>query len=305
MKLNPVTESLPLKDITIDINNVHILGNGAWGTALSSLVSHTLPHPKTFVLVAPTNVLRDLLLKIKDQVDSETLIINASKGIESFTNKLPSEIVEEVLGKETNYFSLIGPSFAQEVVEKNPTIVNLGYCHEKYLAEARAIFETPYFEVVPTKCLKAIEMMSAFKNIYAIGCGMSEGLGYGVNTRTKLIILAYQELKRLLVSLKYEYDQTAQIAFLGDLVLTCSSTESRNFTFGKLLINSFVEKSLGEVGHTTEGLFSIASIGFFEQKAGVQLSLAKTIYDIINANVEGNNQNLTKKLFTDFILNLK
>ena len=298
MKAVSTNRTSQIKDITIEIGNIHILGNGAWGTALYSLVSKSSSDQKIFILAVPTNTLRKAMETIKNQVDSRTLIINGSKGIEYRTHKLPNEIVEEVLGKDIHYFSLIGPGFAQEVIDKNPTIVNLGYRNQKYLKSAKAIFQSTYFDVVPTKCIHAIEMMGAFKNIYAIGCGIAEGLGYGANTRTKIIIFAYQELKRLLAAMNYDYSQAAQIAFLGDLVLTCSSTESRNFTFGKLLVHNSTQKSLDRIGETIEGRYSVASVKFFEQKANIKLPLAKLIHDIINAD----DYKLTKKLFTDFIL---
>ena len=281
MKISAPT-ILPLKDITIQIGNVRILGNGAWGKALASLISQSKQtNLKAFVLVMPTNAMRGVVNEIKDQVDNQTLIINCTKGIEIGTHKLPSEIVEEVLGKNINYFSLVGPSFAQEVADKNPTVVNIGYKNKEYLDEAILLFKTDYFDLVPTNCLHAIEIMGAFKNIYAIGCGVAEGLGYGTNTRIKLILLAYRELKKMLLALDYKYDQSAQIEFLGDLVLTCSSTESRNFTLGKLLARSPAEKAVKEVGGTTEGLFSIDSVKYFAQKTGIKLPLAEMIHDIV------------------------
>ena len=292
------TANLQIKDIVINVGKVCVIGNGAWGTALAGIVSQPPLGFKVFVFAVPTNALRNVLNEIKEQIDDKTLIINASKGIELKTHKLPFEIVEEVLGKKTNYFSLIGPSFAQEVMNKNPTIVNLGYRNKKYIKQAKKVFQSTYFNVVPTKCLRAIEMMGSFKNIYAIGCGMADGLGYGANTRTKLIIFAYQELKRLLKAFDYKYDNSAQIAFLGDLVLTCNSTESRNFTFGKLLVHSSIDKSLNEIGQTTEGYFSIASVKYFEEKSKIKLPFAKLVHDVIVSN----NHNTTKKSFTEFIL---
>jgi|GEM_PF-984469 len=298
MNIVPPAALLPLEEITIKKGNVWIFGNGAWGTALSSIISQPEPGLKVFIFAVPTNVLRNVLLEVKDRIDNKTLVINASKGIELGTHKLPHEIVEEVLGRRTHYFSLIGPGFAEEVVEENPTIVNLGYRNKKHLTAARAVFQKPYFDVVPTKCLHAIEVMGAFKNIYAISCGIAEGLEYGVNTRTKLILLAHQELKKLLVALEYDYNQSAEIAFLGDLILTCSSTESRNFTFGKLLTRYSVEKSLDKVKETVEGLSSVASVRFFEEKAGMRLPLARLVHDIIDMK----NHRLAKKHFTDFVL---
>ncbi|MDO8566129.1 MAG: hypothetical protein Q7S04_03030 [Candidatus Moranbacteria bacterium] len=298
MKITPPVVILPLEEITIKKGNVRIFGNGVWGTALGSVISRPPAGLKVFIFALPTNVLRNVLWEVKDRIDNKTLVINASKGIEQKTHKLPYEIIEEVLGKRAHYFSLIGPGFAQEVVKKNPTIVNLGYRNKKYLAAARAVFQKSYFDVVPTPCLYAIEVMGSFKNIYAISCGIAEGLGYGVNTRTKLILLAYQELKKLLIALGHDYNRSAEIAFMGDLILTCSSTESRNFTFGKFLTRHSARESLNKIKETVEGLSSVSSVRFFEQKAQIKLPLARLIHDIIDMK----NHRLAKKHFTDFIL---
>ena len=280
------------------MTKIAVLGAGAWGTALSRLVADATCEQKVYVLAVPTNALRDVLETLKDKIGDKTLIINASKGIEYGTHKLPCEIIEEVLGKNIHYFSLIGPGFANGVINKNPTIVNLGYVNLKYVESAKALFQSPYFDVMPTECLHAIEMMGAFKNIYAIGCGVAEGLGYGANTRTKLIVFAYQELKRLLSAMDYNYSESAEIAFLGDLVLTCNSTESRNFMLGKLLVHNSTKNCLEQIGETTEGLFSISSVRSFEQQAHIKLPLAKLIHDIIDSN----DYNQTKRLFNHFIL---
>jgi glycerol-3-phosphate dehydrogenase len=96
----------------------------------------------------------------------------------------------------------------------------------------------------------------------------------------------------------YNYSESAEIAFLGDLVLTCNSTESRNFMLGKLLVHNSTKNCLEQIGETTEGLFSISSVRSFEQQAHIKLPLAKLIHDIIDSN----DYNQTKRLFNHFIL---
>lgn len=273
------------------IMKVCVVGNGAWGTALFGLVRENCPNVSFFkkelkaqtadviVIAVPTQALREVVGSIK-RVNG-VAIVNCAKGIERTTHKLPFQIVSELLGSDTRYFSLIGPSFAVEVKKKMPTLVNLGYSHEDNIDDIKNLFQTDYFRVRPTSTIQALELSGALKNVYAIACGVATGLGFGMNTRVKLILLALEEITSLAQKLNFTIDRDDSPGFIGDLILTCNSIESRNFTFGKLLTKYTKAESLAKIRSTVEGQNTVLSVPYFTEKTGLKLPLANFVYDII------------------------
>lgn len=274
--------------------NIKIIGNGAWGNALYSVVHRndssvqifgrekvTIGKDDVLVLSVPAQAIAEVLKNVMFTKDQVT-IINTSKGIDNDTHLLPHQIIESNLDKEIDYYALIGPSFAQEVRDQMPTIVNLGYTKGLLRDELRNIFQTDYFRVRLTKGVEALEISATFKNIYAIACGITQGLGYETNTRVKLMVLAIEELNRLFEGLGIKIDSEKVPGTIGDLVLTCSNDESRNFAFGKCLVGMPAEDCLKQVNATVEGYNSLASVDYFRKKGNVSLSLAAFVSEIVN-----------------------
>ena len=157
-------------------------------------------------------------------------------------------------------------------------------------------FQTDFFKTELTASFQALELSSAFKNIYAIACGLCDGLGYGHNTKTKLIILAMQELHGLFINLKIELDESALPGTIGDLILTCASEKSRNFTFGKLLAEHSATDALAKIKSTVEGFHSLASVDYWKKLNG-KLTLARFIADAVKKD----NPKKVRKDFEKFI----
>ena len=287
---------------------VKIIGNGAWGNALHNLLkencssvsiwnkSDGIADVDIFVLALPTQVIRSVLALIAPQKKYVT-IINASKGIEQTTHKLPFQIATELFKSGLDYFCLTGTSFATEVIKKMHTIVNLGYMQSKNKEIVKNLLQTDYFRVRIVKGVMMLEMASAFKNVYAIMCGLADGLGFGINTRVKLIILAMEEFYRLYRKLHLGIDIAVIPGTVGDLILTCNSTESRNFRFGKMLAKNPAKESLRKIGSTVEGYYTVFSIPYFVNKYKVELPLALLAREIIMDEAHSK----TRKKFIDFI----
>lgn len=163
-----------------------------------------------------------------------------------------------------------------------PTLVNLGAEDQQKAQLIRNLFQTDFFRIRVTNGIKVLELASAFKNVYAIACGTADGLGFGTNTRVKLMLLAIEEFEQLRKKLGYDVDINSLPATIGDLILTCSSEESRNYTFGKLLASYNPHESLYIVKETVEGYHTSDSVLYFEEKLGVSLPLAHFIYDIVH-----------------------
>ena len=288
--------------------NIHILGNGAWGNALFSVVKHNCPtvsivkrgqkliDPDIVVLSVPTQSIRESLKNIS--TDKNIIIVNTAKGIEKSTHLLPHKIVQSIFGNDVEYYTLIGPSFAQEVIKQMPTLVNLGYSKKNSNnIKVKNLFQTDFFRVKLTAGVEVLELSAAFKNIYAIACGLADGLGYGANTRVKLIVLAVDEMNTLYERLHWTIDSHITAGTVGDLILTCNSAESRNFTFGSLLAAHSVQDALTMVDSTVEGINSLTSVGYFEKKAGTKLLLA----DFVSNIVKMDNPKMVKTNFENFV----
>jgi glycerol-3-phosphate dehydrogenase (NAD(P)+) len=273
---------------------ITIIGEGVWGTALSTLFKQNkkefifwdkqskIDGSSIVLMTLPTQAIRVVLEANKENL-KEAAIINASKGIELETLKLPFQITREVLGEKVKYFSLIGPSFASGLQKKTPTMVNLGcFLQDQILnEEIKAFFQTDYFRVRISASVEALELSGALKNVYAIACGIAEGLNFSANTRANLISLAYMEISKLCQKLNYKIDEDALESVLGDLILTCSSSESRNFRFGKLVTEVSISEALQQINSTVEGCDSALAIPEFSQRNNIELPLAAYVYETI------------------------
>ena len=273
-----------------------VLGTGQWGKTIASLLKENnksyefwepgkdLPDESIIINCLPANVIRDVLATHGKNLKN-IIFINGSKGVEEQTHKLPSEIVTELLGK-TDYFTLIGPGFAKEIMAKMPTLVNIGYVREENVELVKNLFETDYFRVKMVEGVKALELSSAFKNVYAIACGIASGLGFESNTQTKVILIAIDEFYALSKALKIEVTEDMLPGTVGDLMLTCSSVNSRNFRFGKGLVSKNHLEVLKEIGETVEGYSTISSVEYFEKLSGADLKLAKFVAKSVKEKVD-------------------
>lgn len=271
---------------------VAILGRGVFGKALESVIRENTPDVTlvgreekcegvdVLVLAIPTESITKALPFIS--LTDKKIIVNTSKGVEHASHRLPYDILQEIC-PDGEYYSLMGPSFASEIVQKMPTSINLGYSENSLSKEeVKKLFQTNFFHVRLSQGVEAMELFGAFKNIYAIGAGLATGIGYQVNTRISLTMLAIEEVTRLSRSMNISLPDDAIFGTLGDMMLSCSSEESRNFRFGKLISHMNVEQSLKTINSTVEGYNSLFSVEYFEEKYNCPLSLARFIQGVVH-----------------------
>jgi glycerol-3-phosphate dehydrogenase (NAD(P)+) len=289
--------------------NITILGDGVWGKALKSIIdknSQTVDllgkgdsslSTQVLIIAIPTEIISTALGQVT--FEGNPIIINTSKGIDSIDHLFPFQIIKKKY-PQAEYYSLAGPSFAAEVIESMPTIVNLGYGQERTnLKKMHSLFSSHFFHIKPTEGIEILELFSAFKNIYAIGSGIASGLGYKANTKTALTMVAYDEIIKLTKKMNLHLSENSTFGTLGDLLLTCNSEESRNFKFGKLLAQETVERSLIHINSTVEGYNTLRSISFFENKYNCSLPFAKFIHSVV---IENNSKNLKENFLNYFTL---
>jgi glycerol-3-phosphate dehydrogenase (NAD(P)+) len=267
---------------------ITIIGRGVWGSALGSLLKEnnyefkfwdrkSKIDPGIIIIATPSKAIREVFSSNRNEL-SKSVIINTSKGIERKTNFLPFQIANEVLGG-IKYFSLMGPSFAKDIQAKNSTSVCLA--GEEDFEKYAKLFITNFFEVKFSDCTPALELGGAFKNIYAISCGLAEGLGLDKKVRANLIKIAKKEIEEICKALNFSIEKNALDAIFSDLEMTCSSIESRNYKFGKYLAKSSPEEALKNVNSTVEGYDNSFSVPYFKNISGLKLPLANFVYESV------------------------
>jgi glycerol-3-phosphate dehydrogenase (NAD(P)+) len=272
---------------------VKIVGNGVWGNALFSVIRQNIPSVSmvsrneeilpcdVVILAVPTQNQREVLQQLKG-INNTLTIINTAKGIEKETHFLPHQIVKDTIRKKVEYYTLIGPGFAQEVKDEMPTLLNLGFVkNTNNVVRIRDLLQTDYFRIRLTKGVMVLELSAAFKNIYAIACGLVDGLGFGNNTRVKILVLAIEEMRRLCRKLGLRIEDDAIAGTVGDLLLTANSPLSRNFRFGKMIASARADDVLSTMKSTVEGYHSLESLDYFINEAEMQLPLATFVKEVV------------------------
>ena len=210
----------------------------------------------------PSQTLRENLVQWAPMLPSSATLISLMKGVELGTTKRMSEVICEVTGAgPERVAALSGPNLAREIAEEQPAATVIA-CTDTDRAEAlQAACRTGYFRPYTNPDLIGCELGGAVKNVIALACGITEGLGFGDNTRASLITRGLAETARLGMALGAEITTFAGLAGLGDLVATCSSPLSRNRTFGEKLGRGMtVEEVQHSTRQTAEGVKSCRSV---------------------------------------------
>ena len=252
--------------------NIIILGRGAWGSAIGGVISR-LGHAVTFVghgdaawpAVKPDYV----ILALPVQHVRETLarfpspgvpVLSMSKGLEIATGERVSQIITDVW-HEPRVAALSGPTFASEIAAGLPAICTIAAQDEKLAEEFQAILHQPNFRTYRSSDLIGVELGGALKNIYAIAGGACHGLKLGQNSQAGLLTRCLAEMTRIGVHAGAKAETFAGLSGIGDLMLTATSEQSRNFRFGSLLAQGkSVEEILPVLGGVCEGLPTTRSV---------------------------------------------
>jgi glycerol-3-phosphate dehydrogenase (NAD(P)+) len=191
-------------------------------------------HAAAEVLVCaiPSHAVREVMGAVRPWLCNETIIVSAAKGIETGTSKRMSEVIGEATGAPERVAVVSGPSFAREVAEEMPTVVTAAASDSARAEFVQHYFASPMFRVYATDDLIGVEIGGAVKNVIAIAAGVSDGIGLGHNTRAALITRGLAEVNRLAVRLGADPVTVTGLSGMGDLVLTCTGSLSRNRSLG-------------------------------------------------------------------------
>ncbi|MDE2251731.1 MAG: NAD(P)-dependent glycerol-3-phosphate dehydrogenase [Gammaproteobacteria bacterium] len=234
------------------------------------------------LVVVPSHAFRDLLSSIRDQLTPGQRLCWATKGFEISTGRLPAEVAREVLGTGRLTAVLSGPTFAREVGAGLPTAMTIASRDADYAAQLAHDFSTAVFRAYTSTDIVGVEVGGAVKNVLAIGAGLSDGLGYGANSRIALITRGLVEMTRLGVALGAQRETFMGLAGLGDLVLTCTDNQSRNRRFGLLLARGGgAEAALAEIGQVVEGYKAARALRAVAQRERVTMPICEGIHAVL------------------------
>ena len=213
-------------------------------------------------------------------------VVITSKGIEQGTGLLMSEVAREVLGEEAKIGTLSGPSLAGEVMQKLPTSVVASSYDFDLMMQICEAFTTSYFRVYPNDDMRGVSFGGAMKNIIAIACAISDGLGYGENTKAALMTRGLHEIRKLGDAIGCSADTLNGLSGLGDLCATCLSTQSRNYIFGTLLAQGHTpDEAREKIGMVVEGAYTCVSALELSRKTGVDMPITEAVHAIIYEGV--------------------
>lgn len=238
------------------------------------------------LIVVPSHAFGEVLTKIKPFLRQDSKIVWATKGLESHTGRLLQDVAREILGDKIPLAVISGPTFAKEVAQGLPTAVTVASNDEHFLADLQTIFHcSKSFRVYSSKDFIGVQLGGAIKNVIAIGAGLSDGLGFGSNTRVALITRGLAEMMRLGTALGADPITFMGMAGLGDLVLTCTDNQSRNRRFGMLLgQNKTIEEAKTIIAQVVEGYQNTEEVWLLAQKHHIEMPITEQIYQILYCN---------------------
>ncbi|SFL48767.1 NAD(P)H-dependent glycerol-3-phosphate dehydrogenase [Geodermatophilus ruber] len=239
------------------------------------------------VLAVPSQSLRDNLVQWAPLLPPDAVLLSLMKGIELGTTKRMSQVVCEITGAGPDRVAAMsGPNLAREIAEEQPAATVIACADQQRAEQLQAACHTPYFRPYTNPDLVGCELGGAVKNVIALACGITEGMGFGDNTRASLITRGLAETARLGAALGAEPTTFAGLAGLGDLVATCSSPLSRNRTFGEKLGRGMtVEQALQTTRQVAEGVKSCRSVLDLGRAHGVDMPLTEAVVRVCHEGV--------------------
>ena len=277
-----------------------VLGAGAWGTALAHVARSAghevhvwcraepalepLRGSEAAILAVPAQGVRKVLSGLKTIVTNSIPLIIAAKGIEQGSGLFMNEVVAELL-PEAQPMVLSGPSFAADVMKGLPTAVVLAAAELSAARRWAEALSVPAFRIYASDDVKGVEIGGALKNVLAIACGISDGRGLGDSARAALTTRGFAELTRFAARLGAKPETLMGLSGLGDLLLTCSSRQSRNYSFGFAVGEG---KSVAEALALSKGVVEGAATVRIAQRIAHRLGLDMPIVDAVHAIVDEN-----------------
>jgi len=245
-------------------------------------IEEALRGCEAVVMVTPSAGVRSTAETMRPHLPSTTPVVVLSKGVEAETLMLMTEVLEDVLGDRRRLAGLSGPNHAEEVGKGVPSATVVAAYDETVGRLFQDAFMTRTFRVYTNPDVVGVELCGASKNVIAVAAGMSDGLGYGDNTKATLMTRGLAEMSRLGRARGANPLTYMGLAGMGDLIATCTSRHSRNRALGELVAQGgTVEEFTDRTHMVAEGALSCISVGELGKRSGVELPITQQVRSVL------------------------
>lgn len=233
------------------------------------------------VLTVPSHIIRTVCKNFKEFIPKKAIIVNVAKGIEEGTNLRLSEIIKEELPNNP-VVVMSGPTHAEEVAVGLPTTIVVSSEHMDKAELVQELFMCDCFRVYTNDDLIGVEIGGAVKNIIALVAGVSDGIGYGDNSKAALMARGLMEITRIGTALGAKPETFIGLTGMGDLIVTCTSMHSRNRKAGILIGQGYsMDEAVEHVGMVVEGIKACKAFHELKDKMQVSMPITDNLYDIL------------------------
>ena len=243
-----------------------------------------LEGARVVLFAVPSQHARPILSQMAPFIKKDIPIVSATKGIEIKTLLPLSEVIREGLNRayDDNIAVLSGPSFASEVCLDHPTAVTLASKNHRLALRLQHIFSTPFFKLLITSDTIGVQLGGALKNVIAIAAGISDGLGFGFNTKAILMTRGLSEITSLGIAMGADINTFYGLSGLGDLSLTCSGALSRNRKVGEMLGRGMsLDMVLNNMDRVAEGVETTKSAMALSKKYKVPMPIVQEVHQVL------------------------
>ncbi|MFA8342289.1 MAG: NAD(P)H-dependent glycerol-3-phosphate dehydrogenase [Rhodothermaceae bacterium] len=251
---------------------------------ITNSIEEACTNQHMIVLSVPSQFIRSVLKQMKSYNFKDLTFVNVAKGIEKGTLlRMDQVILDELPQLDENKLGILsGPSHAEEVSKKIPTVVTAAAKNEDTAKHIQGAFMTSYFRVYSSTDVVGVELGGALKNIIAIGAGVCDGAKFGDNTKAAIITRGLFEISKLGVALGAKPETFSGLSGMGDLIVTCGSQHSRNRFVGEKLGSGMKLKDIIEsMNMVAEGVETCRSAYQLAQKVGIETPIINAVYQAL------------------------
>ncbi|HJF13920.1 MAG TPA: NAD(P)-dependent glycerol-3-phosphate dehydrogenase [Enteractinococcus helveticum] len=282
------------QEIVEDINTNHLNSEYLDDLQLPGSITATgdavaaVTGAELVVVAVPAQQARQTIADVAEHIDSDAILVSLIKGLERSTQATMSKVFAEELNLPPEQFVVVsGPNLAKEIARQEPTATVVACEYEPTAEWVAAMTASSYFRPYRNTDVVGVEIGGVVKNIIALAVGLTDGQGFGDNSKASIITRGLTETTRLASALGAHPDTLAGLAGLGDLVATCASPLSRNRTAGKLYGQGHTtDEVVAQMRQTAEGIKSVSAVVALAHSVGIEMPISEAVNAVVNGTIE-------------------